>query len=58
MSISLPMQVLWQHPDVLDLEKVYTNDIHAMANTYGIEAACKAIIKASRKYPGGICTIS
>ena len=43
---------------MLDLEKVYTNDIHAMANTYGIEAACKAIIKASELYPRGICTPS
>ena len=39
------LQELWQHSQVVDLSKVYTNNIHAMANTYGIEAACKAIIK-------------
>ena len=39
------LQVLWQYADILDLKKTYTNNIHAMANTYGIEAAGKAIIK-------------
>ena len=39
------LQVLWRYADVLDLQRVYTNNIHAMANAYGIEAACKAIIK-------------
>ena len=39
------VQVLWQYPNILDLRKAYTNNIHAMANTYGIEAAVKTIIK-------------
>lgn len=39
------LQELWQHGHVLDLSKAYTNNIHAMANTYGIEAAYRAIIK-------------
>ena len=39
------LQVLWHHSDILNLSQVYTNNIHAMANTYGIEAAYKAIIK-------------
>ena len=39
------LQVLWQYADILDLKNTYTNNIHAMANTYGIEAAGKAIIK-------------
>ncbi|XP_049872941.1 DNA-directed RNA polymerase I subunit RPA1 [Pectinophora gossypiella] len=30
---------------LLDLNKLYSNDIHAIANTYGIEAANKVIIK-------------
>lgn len=30
---------------VLDLRRLYTNDIHAMANTYGIEAALRVIEK-------------
>lgn len=29
--------------DVLDLNRMYSNDIHAIANTYGIEAAAKAL---------------
>ncbi|CAH3130589.1 unnamed protein product [Porites lobata] len=37
------LQAAWQYEDVLDLTKIYTNDIHAMANTYGIEAAAKVI---------------
>lgn len=38
-------QETWQYEDVLDLKKVYTNDIHAMARVYGIEAAAKVIKK-------------
>ncbi|XP_068728240.1 DNA-directed RNA polymerase I subunit RPA1-like [Montipora capricornis] len=37
------LQAAWEHGDILDLTKIYTNDIHAMANTYGIEAAGKVI---------------
>nr|XP_054764131.1 DNA-directed RNA polymerase I subunit RPA1-like [Lytechinus pictus] len=36
---------LYKYDKLLQLNKAYTNDIHAMANVYGIEAACKAIIK-------------
>lgn len=32
-------------PQVLDLRRLYSNDIHAMANTYGIEAALRVIEK-------------
>ena len=39
------LQELWKYEDVLDLTKAYTNDIHAMADVYGIEAAYQAIIK-------------
>ncbi len=39
------LQELWRHGDILDLHRAYTNNIHAMANIYGIEAASKAIIK-------------
>ena len=42
------LQELWRYCSILDLNKVYTNNIHAMANTYGIEAACKAIIKVRK----------
>lgn len=41
------LQVLWRYADVLNLKQAYTNNIHAMANAYGIEAACKTIIKVS-----------
>ncbi|XP_068633088.1 DNA-directed RNA polymerase I subunit RPA1 [Battus philenor] len=34
-----------KYDNVLDLNKLYSNDIHAIANTYGIEAANKVIIK-------------
>lgn len=34
-----------KYSDLLDLNKLYSNDIHAIANTYGIEAANKVIIK-------------
>ncbi|XP_032517861.2 DNA-directed RNA polymerase I subunit RPA1 [Danaus plexippus] len=34
-----------KYSHLLDLNKLYTNDIHAIANTYGIEAANKVIIK-------------
>lgn len=30
--------------DVLDLNRLYTNQIHAMAKTYGIEAAARVIV--------------
>ena len=36
---------LWRHGEILDLNRAYTNNIHAMASTYGIEAAYKAIVK-------------
>jgi len=29
---------------ILDLNKLYTNDIHAMANMYGIEAAARVVV--------------
>ena len=45
---------LWQHCGILDLNRAYTNNIHAMANTYGIEAACKAIIKVSQVCDDGM----
>lgn len=42
-------QVLQIHPSflpqILDLRRLYSNDIHAMASTYGIEAALRVIEK-------------
>lgn len=34
-----------KHNKLLDLNKLYCNDIHRMAETYGIEAAMKIIVK-------------
>ncbi|KAM6201574.1 LOW QUALITY PROTEIN: DNA-directed RNA polymerase I subunit RPA1 [Rhynchocyon petersi] len=42
-GINLPE--LFKYAEVLDLHRLYTNDIHAMANTYGIEAALRVIEK-------------
>lgn len=35
---------MFKYNHLLDLNKLYSNDIHAIANTYGIEAANKVII--------------
>lgn len=40
-GVSLLSLVRYNH--ILDLNAIYTNDIHAIANTYGIEAASQAI---------------
>ncbi|XP_063826212.1 DNA-directed RNA polymerase I subunit RPA1 [Ostrinia nubilalis] len=36
---------MFKYNNLLDMNKLYSNDIHAIANTYGIEAANKVIIK-------------
>lgn len=36
-----------KHCDVLDVSKLYLNDIHCMASKFGIEAAVKVIINVS-----------
>lgn len=38
---------MFKHMDVLDLNRLYTNQIHGMAQTYGIEAAARVIVKVS-----------
>ncbi|KAM6452106.1 DNA-directed RNA polymerase I subunit RPA1 isoform 1-T1 [Liasis olivaceus] len=40
-GINLPE--LFRYSDIFDMNKLYCNDIHAMANTYGIEAALKIL---------------
>ncbi|XP_062934163.1 DNA-directed RNA polymerase I subunit RPA1 [Cynocephalus volans] len=42
-GINLPE--LFKYNEILDLRRLYSNDIHAMANTYGIEAALRVIEK-------------
>lgn len=39
------LQEIFLYADILDLNRLYSNDIHAIANMYGIEAANKVIIK-------------
>ena len=39
------LQEMYLHTDILDLNRLYSNDIHAIANMYGIEAANKVIIR-------------
>lgn len=36
---------MFKYDKLLDFEKLYCNDIHKMAETYGIEAASKIIVK-------------
>lgn len=36
---------MFEYDKILDLNKLYTNDIHAVARTYGIEAAARVVIK-------------
>ena len=38
-------QAFWDLEDHLDINKITSNDIHAMLNTYGVEAARATIIK-------------
>ena len=37
------IDAMFQHESVLDLNKLYCNNIHEMARYYGIEAAAKAM---------------
>uniref|UniRef100_A0A8C2XF17 DNA-directed RNA polymerase subunit n=1 Tax=Cyclopterus lumpus TaxID=8103 RepID=A0A8C2XF17_CYCLU len=39
------MQEMFNHSDVLDINRLYSNEVHAMAKTYGIEVALKVIEK-------------
>ncbi|KAM8808325.1 DNA-directed RNA polymerase I subunit RPA1 [Eudromia elegans] len=36
---------LFRYSDILDLNRLYSNDIHAMAKNYGVESALRVIIK-------------
>uniref|UniRef100_A0A8C5GM60 DNA-directed RNA polymerase subunit n=1 Tax=Gouania willdenowi TaxID=441366 RepID=A0A8C5GM60_GOUWI len=39
------MHEMFKHSDILDLNRLYCNEVHAVANTYGIEVALKVIEK-------------
>uniref|UniRef100_A0A7S2ZAA3 DNA-directed RNA polymerase subunit n=1 Tax=Rhodosorus marinus TaxID=101924 RepID=A0A7S2ZAA3_9RHOD len=38
------LQAVWAHEDYIDVDKVMTNDIYLILQTYGVEAARKALI--------------
>jgi len=38
---------MYKYADILDLDRLYTNSIHTIAEHYGIEAAYQAIIKVN-----------
>lgn len=42
-GINIP--AMFKYDKVLNLNKLYTNDIHAVARTYGIEAAARVIVR-------------
>ncbi|CAL8301311.1 unnamed protein product [Arctogadus glacialis] len=42
------MHELFKYSDILDLNRLYSNEVHAMANTYGIEVALRIIEKEIR----------
>ncbi|XP_051914727.1 DNA-directed RNA polymerase I subunit RPA1 [Hippocampus zosterae] len=39
------MHKMFEYSDILDLNRLYSNEVHVMANTYGIEVALKVIEK-------------
>ncbi|XP_066505483.1 DNA-directed RNA polymerase I subunit RPA1 [Hoplias malabaricus] len=39
------MQEIFKYGDILDLNRLYSNEVHSMANTYGIEVALRVIEK-------------
>ena len=40
---------MFQYNKILNLNRLYTNDIHAVAHTYGIEAATRVIVKVNNE---------
>ncbi|XP_058505753.1 DNA-directed RNA polymerase I subunit RPA1 [Solea solea] len=39
------MHEMFKYSDILDINRLYSNEVHAMANTYGIEVGLKVIEK-------------
>ncbi|KAG8591164.1 hypothetical protein GDO81_000070 [Engystomops pustulosus] len=39
------LQEMFKYKDILDLNRLYSNDVHAMTATYGIEAAVRVVKK-------------
>lgn len=41
---------MFKYNNLLDLNKLYSNDVHCIAQTYGIEAASRVIVKVKLEY--------
>ena len=39
------LQEMYNYNNMLNLNELYSNDIHSMAHNYGIEAACSVLIQ-------------
>jgi DNA-directed RNA polymerase I subunit RPA1 len=39
------IQAMFDYAGILDLNRLYTNDIHEVAKHYGVEAASRVIVK-------------
>ncbi|TMS34735.1 hypothetical protein L596_002267 [Steinernema carpocapsae] len=39
------LNAFYKHSDVLDINSIYSNDIHLILNTFGVEACSRAIVK-------------
>lgn len=39
------IEAMFSHANVLNLNRLYCNDIHAMVKHYGVEAASRVIVK-------------
>ncbi|GAV72253.1 RNA_pol_Rpb1_2 domain-containing protein/RNA_pol_Rpb1_3 domain-containing protein/RNA_pol_Rpb1_1 domain-containing protein/RNA_pol_Rpb1_5 domain-containing protein/RNA_pol_Rpb1_4 domain-containing protein [Cephalotus follicularis] len=44
-TTGVDFRALWERQDDLDVRYIYSNSIHAMLNTYGVEAARETIIR-------------
>lgn len=44
-TTGVEFSTLWQFQDVLDVRYIYSNNIHAMLTTFGVEAARETIIR-------------
>ncbi len=42
------IQAMFNYADVLDVNRLYCNDIHAVVAHYGVEAASRIIVKVRR----------
>lgn len=41
------IRAMFEHAEILDINRLYTNDIHQVAKHYGVEAASRVIVKVN-----------